>query len=50
LKRKLLLRRHDNAKHTPIDANDIIETARAFPDALIIPRQTDGWAHAPTSS
>jgi hypothetical protein len=26
-------------------ANDTIETARAFPDAVIVPVHTDGWAH-----
>jgi len=28
-----------------MDTNDTIETARAFPDALIVPLHTDGWAH-----
>jgi hypothetical protein len=28
-----------------MDTNDAIETARAFPDAVIVPLHTDGWAH-----
>ncbi len=28
-----------------MDTNDTIETARAFPDAVIVPVHTDGWAH-----
>jgi hypothetical protein len=28
-----------------MDSNDTIETARAFPDAMIVPLHTDGWAH-----
>lgn len=31
--------------HLTMDTNDTIETARAFPDAVIIPVHTDGWAH-----
>lgn len=31
--------------HLTMDTNDVIETARAFPDALIVPLHTDGWAH-----
>jgi L-ascorbate metabolism protein UlaG (beta-lactamase superfamily) len=31
--------------HLTMDTNDTIETARAFPDATIIPLHTDGWAH-----
>ena len=31
--------------HLTMDTNDTIETARAFPDAVIIPLHTDGWAH-----
>jgi L-ascorbate metabolism protein UlaG (beta-lactamase superfamily) len=31
--------------HLTMDTNDTIETARAFPDALIVPLHTDGWAH-----
>jgi L-ascorbate metabolism protein UlaG (beta-lactamase superfamily) len=31
--------------HLTMDTNDAVETARAFPDALIIPLHTDGWAH-----
>jgi L-ascorbate metabolism protein UlaG (beta-lactamase superfamily) len=31
--------------HLTMDINDTIETARAFPDAVIIPLHTDGWAH-----
>jgi L-ascorbate metabolism protein UlaG (beta-lactamase superfamily) len=31
--------------HLTMDANDTIETARAFPDATIVPLHTDGWAH-----
>jgi L-ascorbate metabolism protein UlaG (beta-lactamase superfamily) len=28
-----------------MDTNDAIETARAFPDAVIVPVHTEGWAH-----
>jgi hypothetical protein len=28
-----------------MDTNDAIETARAFPDAVIVPLHSDGWAH-----
>ena len=28
-----------------MDTNDTIETARAFPDAVIVPLHSDGWAH-----
>jgi hypothetical protein len=28
-----------------MDTNDTIETARAFPNAVIVPVHTDGWAH-----
>ncbi|MGH6739550.1 MAG: MBL fold metallo-hydrolase, partial [Bradyrhizobium sp.] len=28
-----------------MNTNDTIETARAFPDAVIVPLHTDGWAH-----
>lgn len=31
--------------HLTMDTNDAIETARAFPDAMIVPVHTDGWAH-----
>jgi L-ascorbate metabolism protein UlaG (beta-lactamase superfamily) len=31
--------------HLTMDTNDTIETARAFPDAIIVPLHTDGWAH-----
>jgi hypothetical protein len=31
--------------HLTMHTNDTIETARAFPDALIVPLHTDGWAH-----
>ncbi|WP_441228430.1 MBL fold metallo-hydrolase [Tardiphaga sp. 20_F10_N6_6] len=31
--------------HLTMDTNDTIETARAFPDATIVPVHTDGWAH-----
>jgi L-ascorbate metabolism protein UlaG (beta-lactamase superfamily) len=31
--------------HLTMDTNDTIETARAFPDAVIIPVHIDGWAH-----
>jgi L-ascorbate metabolism protein UlaG (beta-lactamase superfamily) len=31
--------------HLTMDTNDAIETARAFPDAMIVPLHTDGWAH-----
>ena len=28
-----------------MNTNDAIETARAFPDATIVPIHCDGWAH-----
>ena len=31
--------------HLTMDTNDAIETAHAFPDAVIVPLHTDGWAH-----
>jgi L-ascorbate metabolism protein UlaG (beta-lactamase superfamily) len=31
--------------HLTMDTNDTIETARAFPHALIVPVHTDCWAH-----
>jgi len=31
--------------HLTMDTNNTIETARAFPDATIVPLHTDGWAH-----
>jgi L-ascorbate metabolism protein UlaG (beta-lactamase superfamily) len=31
--------------HLTMDTNDTIETARAVPDAVIVPLHTDGWAH-----
>jgi L-ascorbate metabolism protein UlaG (beta-lactamase superfamily) len=31
--------------HLTMDSNDAIETAHAFPDAMIVPLHTDGWAH-----
>ena len=31
--------------HLTMDTNDTIETARAFPEAVIVPLHTDGWAH-----
>jgi L-ascorbate metabolism protein UlaG (beta-lactamase superfamily) len=31
--------------HLTMDTNDAIETARAFPNATIVPLHTDGWAH-----
>jgi len=31
--------------HLTMDTNDAVETARAFPDAVIVPLHTDGWAH-----
>lgn len=31
--------------HLTMDTNDTIETARAFPHAVIVPLHTDGWAH-----
>jgi L-ascorbate metabolism protein UlaG (beta-lactamase superfamily) len=31
--------------HLTMDTNDAIETAHAFPDAVIIPVHHDGWAH-----
>jgi L-ascorbate metabolism protein UlaG (beta-lactamase superfamily) len=31
--------------HLTMDANDVIETAHEFPDAVIVPVHHDGWAH-----
>lgn len=31
--------------HLTMDVNDVIETARAFPDARIVPLHYDGWRH-----
>jgi L-ascorbate metabolism protein UlaG (beta-lactamase superfamily) len=31
--------------HLTMDINDTIETARALPDAVIVPVHTDGWPH-----
>ena len=31
--------------HLTMDTNDTIETARAFPDAVIVPVHTEGWTH-----
>jgi len=31
--------------HLTMDTNDAIETAQAFPDAVIVPVHTEGWAH-----
>jgi L-ascorbate metabolism protein UlaG (beta-lactamase superfamily) len=31
--------------HLTMDTNDAIETAHAFPAALIVPIHHDGWAH-----
>ena len=31
--------------HLTMDANDVIETAHAFPNARIIPLHYDGWRH-----
>jgi L-ascorbate metabolism protein UlaG (beta-lactamase superfamily) len=31
--------------HLTMDVNDTIETAHAFPDALIVPLHCDGWEH-----
>lgn len=31
--------------HLTMDTNDVVETARAFADALIVPVHTDSWAH-----
>lgn len=31
--------------HLTMDTNDTVETAHAFPDAVIVPLHTDGWAH-----
>jgi L-ascorbate metabolism protein UlaG (beta-lactamase superfamily) len=33
------------AFHLTMDVNDAIETAHAFPQALIVPVHCDGWAH-----
>jgi L-ascorbate metabolism protein UlaG (beta-lactamase superfamily) len=33
------------AFHLTMDANDAIETAHAFPDAVIVPVHCEGWAH-----
>jgi L-ascorbate metabolism protein UlaG (beta-lactamase superfamily) len=31
--------------HLTMDVNDAVETAHAFPDAVIVPVHCDGWAH-----
>ena len=31
--------------HLTMDTNDVIETARVFPDAVIVPVHHDGWKH-----
>jgi L-ascorbate metabolism protein UlaG (beta-lactamase superfamily) len=31
--------------HLTMDTNDTVETARAFPDSVVVPLHTDGWAH-----
>jgi L-ascorbate metabolism protein UlaG (beta-lactamase superfamily) len=31
--------------HLTMDTNDTIETARAFPNVVIVPVHSDGWAH-----
>ena len=31
--------------HLTMDTNDVVETARAFPKALIVPIHRDSWAH-----
>jgi hypothetical protein len=31
--------------HITMDTNDTIETARAFPDVMIVPVHHDGWKH-----
>jgi L-ascorbate metabolism protein UlaG (beta-lactamase superfamily) len=31
--------------HLTMDVNDVIETARTFPDAVIVPVHHDGWKH-----
>jgi L-ascorbate metabolism protein UlaG (beta-lactamase superfamily) len=36
--------------HLTMDTNDTIETARTFPDAVIVPVHTEGWAHFRQSS
>ena len=36
--------------HLTMDTNDTIETARAFPHAMIVPVHTEGWAHFRQSS
>ncbi|TPQ41539.1 MBL fold metallo-hydrolase [Bradyrhizobium guangdongense] len=36
--------------HVTMDTNDTIETARAFPDAMIVPVHTEGWKHFRQSS
>jgi len=33
------------AFHLTMDVNDAIETAHAFPDAVIVPVHCEGWAH-----
>lgn len=35
--------------HLTMDTNDAIETAHAFPEAVIVPVHRDGWAHLPQS-
>ena len=36
--------------HLTMDTNDAIETAHAFPDAVIVPVHRVGWAHLTQSS
>ncbi len=31
--------------HLTMDTNDVVETAHAFPDAIIVPVHHEGWAH-----
>jgi hypothetical protein len=31
--------------HLTVDTNDAIETAHAFPSALVVPVHCEGWAH-----
>jgi hypothetical protein len=31
--------------HLTMDTNDVLETARAFPEATIVPIHCDSWAH-----
>ncbi len=40
-----VIARSEVTKQSILSARGEIETARAFPDAVIVPLHTDGWAH-----